>query len=89
MGQPVPVLQGPAANVPNLQLTLVVAADMVYTSCIAISMHARAHINDWWVAQIHTYHALQHYFLYHSVERESRLYKYLESMFFGGYIYII
>ena len=77
--------------------------EMVYTSRIAISMHAHAHINDcyaqindwcahindWWVSKIHTYHALQHYFLYHSVERESRLYKYLESMFFGGYIYII
>ena len=30
-----PVLQGPAANVPNLQLTLM---------AVAISMHARAHI---------------------------------------------
>ena len=48
-----------------------------------------AHINDWWVSKIHTYHALQHYFLYHSVERERRLFEYLESMFFGGYIYII
>ena len=26
MGQPVPVLQGPATNVPNLQLTMAVAA---------------------------------------------------------------
>ena len=78
VGQPVPVLQGQAANVPNLQLTLhgsgcsrlvYILSEMVYTSCIAISMHVHAHINDWcahindwWVSQIHTYHALQHYF---------------------------
>ena len=64
-----------------------ILSEMVYTSCIAISMYAHANINDWWVAQIHTCHALQHYFLYYSVERESRQYEYLESMFFGGYIY--
>ena len=65
-----------------------ILSEMVYTSCIAISMYAHAHFNDWWIAQIHTYHALQHYFLYHSVERESRLYEYLESIFLVA-IYII
>ena len=89
VGQPIAVLEGQAANLLHIgsgcsRLVYILSEIM---HCY-IYKHA-AHINDWRVSKIHTYHALQHYFLYHSVERERRLFEYLESMFFGGYIYYI